>query len=122
MTPGPIVVGVERSECSRDALALAGTLARQTGCGLILVAVYPADARSATMERRPYLRALGKAAEAALECAARPFFGIRVQSRAVACNSVARGFSRSRGATPPWRSSSGHHSGVRSGGSCLAAS
>src|SRR3954453_462382 len=91
MTPGPIVVGVERSECSRDALALAGTLARETGCGLILVAVHPADARPATMERRHYLRALGKAAEAALECAARPFFGIRVQSRAVACNSVARG-------------------------------
>jgi nucleotide-binding universal stress UspA family protein len=89
--PGPIVVGVERSECSRDALALAGTLARASGCGLILVAVYPADARSATMERRPYLRALAKAAEAALEWAARPFSEIRVQSRAVACNSVARG-------------------------------
>jgi nucleotide-binding universal stress UspA family protein len=89
--PGPIVVGVERSECSRDALALAGTLARAAGCGLILVAVYPADARSATMERRPYLRALAKAAEAALEWAARPLSEIRVESRAVACNSVARG-------------------------------
>jgi nucleotide-binding universal stress UspA family protein len=88
--PGPIIVGVERSERSRDALALAATLARAVGSRVILVAVYPADARSATMARRPYARALANAADAALEWAARPFAGVRAESRAVACNSVAR--------------------------------
>ena len=58
--PGPIVVGVERSERSRDALALARRLARAAGSRLLLVAVYPVGARSAAMERGAYARALAR--------------------------------------------------------------
>ena len=63
---GPIVVGVERSERSRDALALARALARAAGTRLIIVAVYAADARSAVMERGAYARALALEAESVL--------------------------------------------------------
>jgi nucleotide-binding universal stress UspA family protein len=80
--PGPIVVGVERSDRSRDALALARTLARTLHTRLILVAVYPGDARS---------RAKAPEAEAALEWVACPMGGVLAESRVVACNSVPRG-------------------------------
>lgn len=89
--PGPIVVGVERSERSRDALALARTLARAVGTRLILVAVYPVDARSATMERGAYAQALAEEAESTLEWVARPLAGVPAEARAVPCTSVARG-------------------------------
>ena len=61
--PGPIVVGVERSDRSRDALALARTLARTLHTRLILVAVHPGEVRSSTMAPE---------AEATLEWVARP--------------------------------------------------
>lgn len=83
--PGPIVVGVERSDRSRDALALARTLARALSTRLILVAVHPGDVRS---------RALAQGAEAALEWVARPLGGVVAESRAVACNSVPHGLQR----------------------------
>jgi nucleotide-binding universal stress UspA family protein len=89
--PGPIVVGVERSERSRDALALARTLARAVGTRLILVAVYPLDARSARVERGAYARALADEAESTLEWVARPLSGVAAELRPVACTSVARG-------------------------------
>ena len=89
--PGPIVVGVERSERSRDALALGRTLARAVGSRLILVAIYPIDARSATIERRAYAAALAQEAESALEWVAQPLAGVEATSRAVACTSVTRG-------------------------------
>jgi nucleotide-binding universal stress UspA family protein len=75
--PGPIVVGVERSDRSRDALALARTLARTLHTRLILVAV-----RSGAMAPE---------AEAALEWVAGPMGGVVAESRVVACNSVPRG-------------------------------
>ena len=80
--PGPIVVGVERSDRSRDALALARTLARTLHTRLILVAVHPGEARS---------RAMAPEAEAALEWVARPMGGVLAESRVVACNSVPHG-------------------------------
>jgi nucleotide-binding universal stress UspA family protein len=89
--PGPIVVGVERSECSRDALALARVLAREVGTRLIAVAAYPIDARSATMDRHAYARALEDEAEAALEWVARPHTGFPPERRAVAATSVTLG-------------------------------
>jgi nucleotide-binding universal stress UspA family protein len=89
--PGPIVVGVERSERSRDALALARTLARAAGTRLILIAVYPRDARSATMERGAYTQALADDAQATLEWVSRPLAGVRAELRAVPCTSVSRG-------------------------------
>ena len=89
--PGPIVVGVERSERSRDALALARTLARAAGTRLILVAVYPRDARSAALERGAYTEALVDEAQATLEWVARPLAGVRAELRAVPCTSVSRG-------------------------------
>jgi nucleotide-binding universal stress UspA family protein len=89
--PGPIVVGVERSERSRDALALARALARAAGTRLIIVAVYAADARSAVMERGAYARALAIEAESVLEWVARPLAGVSAEARAVPCSSVPRG-------------------------------
>ena len=88
--PGPIVVGVERSERSRDALALARALARAAGTRLIIVAVYAANARSAVMERGAYSRALAMEAESVLEWVARPLAGVEAEARAVACTSVPR--------------------------------
>ena len=83
--PGPIIVGVERSDRSRDALALARTLARALATRLILVAVHPGEVRS---------RAMAQKAEEALEWVARPLGGVLVESRAVACNSVPHGLQR----------------------------
>lgn len=80
--PGPIVVGVERSDRSRDALALARTLARTVCARLILVAVHSGDVRSPAMTAE---------ADAALEWVARPMGGVLAESRVVTCNSVPRG-------------------------------
>jgi nucleotide-binding universal stress UspA family protein len=88
---GPIVVGVERTESSRDALALARTLARAVDTELILVAVYPVGARSTMMPSDAYTRTLEEKAESALEWVARPLAGVRASSRAVPYTSVARG-------------------------------
>jgi nucleotide-binding universal stress UspA family protein len=89
--PGPIVVGVERS---RDALALAQTLARAAGTRLILVAVYSSDARSATMERDAYTLALADDAQATLAWVSRPLAGVRAELRTVPCTSISRGLQR----------------------------
>jgi nucleotide-binding universal stress UspA family protein len=89
--PGPIVVGVERSDRSRDALALARTLARALGSRLILVTVYPLDARSASMERGAYAHALAEDAESTLDWVAAPLAGPRPDSRAVPCTSIPSG-------------------------------
>jgi nucleotide-binding universal stress UspA family protein len=89
-SPGPIIVGVERSERSRDALALAGVLARAIGTRLILVAGYPRDARSATVERGAYAETLVEGAQSTLEWAVRPLAGVRAELRAVPCSSIAR--------------------------------
>jgi len=89
--PGPIVVGVERSDRSRDALALGRTLARAIGSRLILVAVYPAAGRSAVMSPSAYAAKLEAEAEATLEWIARPLAGVSASSRAVSCTSVTRG-------------------------------
>lgn len=90
-SPGPIVVGVERTERSRDALALARTLARAAGSRLIVVAVYPRDRRSVSVEPGAYVEALLKEAQSALEWVARPLDGTRAELRAVPCASVSRG-------------------------------
>ena len=66
---------MERSERSRDALALARTLAGDLGTRLILVSVYPGAARS---------HAMAQEAEAALDWVARPLGGPRrIASRAL---------------------------------------
>ncbi|HET8951725.1 MAG TPA: universal stress protein [Solirubrobacteraceae bacterium] len=65
-----IIVGVDESERSQDAAALAARLARGTGAELLLVCAYPYDdhpSRSANAEYRRYLR---EDALAALERAA----------------------------------------------------
>ena len=79
--PGPIVVGVERSDRSRDALALARTLARDLGTRLILVSVHPGAQRS---------RAMAQEAEAALDWVARPLGRVLDEARAVALRLRAR--------------------------------
>jgi nucleotide-binding universal stress UspA family protein len=81
--PGPIVVGIEHSDRSRDALALARTLAGALETRLILVSVHPGTERSS--------RAMAQEAEAALEWVARPLGRVLDESRAVPCNSVPRG-------------------------------
>jgi len=89
--PGPIVVGVERSERSRDALALARTLARAVGARLILVAVYPVAGRSLVLPPGAHAARLEAEAEATLEWVARPLAGVVASSRAVPGTSVTRG-------------------------------
>ena len=89
--PGPIVVGVERSDRSRDALALARTLARAVDTHLILVAVYPIGGRSAVMPPGAYAAALAEEAESTLEWVARPLAGVTATSRTVPCASVSSG-------------------------------
>jgi nucleotide-binding universal stress UspA family protein len=89
--PGPIIVGVERSERSRDALALARTLASAAGTRLILVAVYARDARSLSMERGAHAKTLLDEAWATLEWVAHPLNGARAELRTVPCVSVSRG-------------------------------
>ena len=80
--PGPIVVGVERSDRSRDALALARSLAGELGTRLTLVSVHLGTDRSPAMAHE---------AEATLEWVARPHGRVLDESRAVPCNSVPRG-------------------------------
>jgi nucleotide-binding universal stress UspA family protein len=89
--PGPVVVGVERSERSRDALALARTLAHAAATRLIVVAVYPRDRRSISVAPGAYVEALVEEAQSTLEWAIRPLSGMRVELRAVPCRSVSRG-------------------------------
>jgi nucleotide-binding universal stress UspA family protein len=89
--PGPIVVGVERSQRSRDALALGRRLASAAGARLLLVSVYSVGARSATLERSAYARALAEEAETALDWVAAPLSGARPEARAVPCTSIPRG-------------------------------
>src|SRR4051812_30565494 len=89
--PGPIVVGIERSERSRDALALARTLARAAGTRLILVAVYPRDRHLVSVEPGAYAAALAEEAQSTLEWAVRPLGGVRAELRPVPCFSVSRG-------------------------------
>ena len=91
IAPGPIVVGVERSERSRDALALARRLGRAVGAPLLLVTVYRIDGRSAVMPPRVYSAERADEAEAALDWVARPLGGIAASSRAVPSTSIARG-------------------------------
>ena len=93
-SPGPIVVGVERSDRSRDAVALARTLARAVGARLILVAVHPIEGRSAVMPPGAYAAALAEEAQATLDRAARPLAGVLATRRAVPCTSVTRGLQR----------------------------
>ncbi len=88
---GPIIVGVERSEPSRDAVALGRTLARSLGRELLLVAVFLVDTRSALMSPVAHAAALADEAAAALEWVASPFGGPVAQARAVPSTSVARG-------------------------------
>jgi nucleotide-binding universal stress UspA family protein len=90
-SPGPIVVGVERSERSRDGLALARTLARAVGTQLILVAVYARDRRSVSVAQGAYAEALAEEAQATLDWVARRLSGVRAELRAVPCSSVSRG-------------------------------
>src|SRR3954451_6211599 len=93
-SPGPIVVGVERSDRSRDALAFARMLARAVDGRLILVAVYPAAAPSPVRGRNAYAEALAEEAQDALEWVARPLAGVHAELRAVPCTSVSRGLQR----------------------------
>jgi nucleotide-binding universal stress UspA family protein len=101
--PGPILVGVERSGPSRDALAVARRLARASGARLLLVSIYPIGARSATIEQSAYARGLADEAEAALDwvagggggarppARAAPLCGARPEARAVPSTSIPRG-------------------------------
>lgn len=90
-SPGPIVVGVERSDRSREALALGRALGRVVGSRLILVTVYPLDARSATMGRGAYAERLAEQAESTLDRVVAPLSGARLESRAVPSTSVPAG-------------------------------
>jgi nucleotide-binding universal stress UspA family protein len=92
--PRPIVVGVERSDRSRDALALARTLARAIGTRLILVAVYPVEGRSAVMPPGAYASAVAEEAQSTLEWAARPLAGVKATLCSVPSTSVTRGLQR----------------------------
>jgi nucleotide-binding universal stress UspA family protein len=89
--PGPILVGVERSGPSRDALAVARRLARASGARLLLVSIYPIGVRSATIEQSAYARGLADEAEAALDWVAAPLCGARPEARAVPSTSIPRG-------------------------------
>jgi len=80
--PGPIVVGVEHSDRSRDALALARSLAGELGTALILVSVHPGTERS---------HAMAQEAEAALDWVARPLGRVLDEARTVASGSVPDG-------------------------------
>ena len=93
--PGPIVVGVEHSDRSRDALALARTLAGDLGTRLILVSVHPDVNRS---------HAMAQEAEEALDWVARPLGRVLDEARAVPCSSVPTASRRSQ--TPRARSRS----------------
>jgi nucleotide-binding universal stress UspA family protein len=85
---GPVVVGVERSDSSRDALAFGWSLARAAGSTLTLVTVYPVAGGSAVMPRRTDA---AEEAEATLERAARPLSSFPMTTRAEPCTSVTRG-------------------------------
>ena len=87
-----IIVGVEESDRSKDAVALAALLARGTDAELVLVCAYPYDdvpGRSANAGYRQYLR---EDAEAAIE-RARTGIGDapRMQARAIPDVSPAKG-------------------------------
>ena len=119
--PGPILVGVERSERSRDAVALARKLARAAGTRLILASVYPrTGVRSARAERprgaggaRPRRRSNGSPARSTAStpnCA---------RSRARRSRAASSRWPRTRTRSPSW---SGRPIAARSAGSCPAAS
>jgi nucleotide-binding universal stress UspA family protein len=89
---GPVIVGVERSDRSRDALALGWTLARAAGSSLILVNVCFEHARTAAA--RAYTAAGAEEAEATLEWVARPLSDVAMDTRAVPGASVTRTLQR----------------------------
>jgi len=86
-----VIVGIERSERSRDALALARTLARALGARLMLASVYLVEPgrRGAS---GAYARALEAEAQATLEWAAGPLGDVpHVECRTIPSLSVAQG-------------------------------
>ena len=87
----PIVVGIERSERSRDGLALARTLGQTLGAALLLVSVYPVDPGTVAGAMGAYARALEAEADGALESMAALLADVDYELRAVPCTSVARG-------------------------------
>lgn len=85
-----VIVGIERSERARDALALARTLAHALGARLILASVYRVDPRRGASGA--YARALEAEAQAALDWAAGPLGGVPdVEYRTIPSLSVAHG-------------------------------
>ena len=123
LNPGPIVVGVERSERSRDAARPRPHARPRRGTRLILVAVYPVDGRSAVMppaptprrwRRRPRPRSSGSRARSA-------GVGARAARGAVHFRHP-RPAARSRRRRTRWRSSSGPPTAARSDRSSPAAS
>jgi nucleotide-binding universal stress UspA family protein len=85
-----VIVGIERSERARDALALARRLARALGARLILASVYPIERRRGGAGA--YARALEAEAQAALDWAAQPLGGVpHVECRTIPSLSAARG-------------------------------
>lgn len=84
-----VIVGIEHSERSRDALALARTLARALGARLMLASVYLVEPRGAS---GAYARALEAEAQATLEWAAGPLGDVpHVECRTIPSLSVAQG-------------------------------
>jgi nucleotide-binding universal stress UspA family protein len=86
-----IVVGIEDSLRARDAVALAGELARACGAGVRAVCAYPFDARPAAHFNPSMREPLRRAAEETLEALCEPLSDLSVVERvAVADPSPAR--------------------------------
>jgi nucleotide-binding universal stress UspA family protein len=88
---GPIIVGVERSERSRDAVALGQMLAGSLGRELLLAAVHPVDGHSAVMPPSAPAQALADEAAATLDWVTHPLGDLAPRTRAIAHASISRG-------------------------------
>lgn len=65
--PGPVIVGVDASDRSTDAVVLGSRIAELTGAPLLLVAVYPVDALPSRFSQAGYFEELRKDAQATLD-------------------------------------------------------
>jgi nucleotide-binding universal stress UspA family protein len=87
---GPVVVGVEASQRSRDAVVLARRLAALIEAELVLVNAYPNEPRGGELQRPEYERLVHGESDELLAAYLRELDGERVRTRSFASFSPAR--------------------------------
>ena len=85
-----IIVGVDESDRSKDAVALAAQLARGSGAELVLVCAYPYDDRPSRASNADFRRTLCAGAETSIQRAQEAVHDLPMSTRAIAEPSPAK--------------------------------